>query len=133
MNEETSLDLSQHRTNLSNIRSHLSNERTHLSYLRTGIALISFGVTLNRFSLFLIQNDKVSSFKNRPFLVDTKNVGIGMVTLGSALLIWSIYHFTKTAKEIRTQEVDPSKWSVVIFTSIVAVLGTFTTLWMILS
>jgi putative membrane protein len=113
-------------------RSHLANERTHLSFLRTGVSLISFGVTLNRFSLYLIQSEKVKQYRGTPFLDDTKNVGIGMVILGSALLFWAMYHFLKTAKQIETLDFTPSKWSILSFTLIVAVIGTCTTVWMML-
>lgn len=131
MSEPTALELSQERSDLAEIRSHLANERTHLAYVRTGISLISFGVTLNRFSLYLIQNKHITSLESLPFLSDTKNVGIGMVILGSVLLIWSITNYLKTAKNIQRDNFKPSKWSLIIFTSLVTILGVATTLWMI--
>ena len=125
------MDAAERRTELSNVRSHLANERTQLSFLRTGISLISFGVTLNRFSLFLIQNENMTTHAGVPFLRDTENVGIGMVILGSLLLIWSVQHFLKTAKEIDSSSFKPSKWSLLIFTLAVVVLGTLMTFWLI--
>ncbi|MNJ96860.1 hypothetical protein D3C87_145940 [compost metagenome] len=124
--------MSEHRTELSDVRSHLANERTHLAYLRTGLSLISFGVTLNRFSLFLLQNDMMTRHGGRVFLRDTKNVGIGMVVLGSVLLIWSSAHFLKTAKSIDALEFVPSRWSVLFFTFAVILIGALSTAWMIL-
>ena len=125
------MDSSEQRTALSNLRSHLANERTHLSFLRTGISLISFGVTLNRFSLFLIENNGMATYTGKPFLHDMKNVGIAMVVLGSFLLLWSVYHFLRTAKEIDSATFRPSKWSLLFFTVVVVLLGTLTTVWMI--
>lgn len=124
-------DLSEKRTSLSNLRSHLSNERTHMSYLRTGISLISLGVTMNRFSLFLIQNKEMTRYGGRSLLHDTKNVGIGMVILGCALTIWSIFHFIKTADAINKASFKPAKWSIIIFTMIVIAAGTFAVAWLI--
>ncbi|MBX2987166.1 MAG: DUF202 domain-containing protein [Bdellovibrionaceae bacterium] len=122
--------LSEHRTQLSDIRSHLSNERTHLSYLRTGISLISFGITLNRFSLFLIQENLSSQVGHTLFLHDAKNVGFGMVVLGSLLLFWSMIRFVRTTKAIDELRFQPSKWSILGFTTVVAVMGTIATIWL---
>ena len=112
------------------LRSHLANERTLLAYLRTGIAFISFGLTLNRFSLYLIENNM--NYKGKPFLNDTKNVGIGMVILGTLLLLWAISHFLKTAKEIDALAIAPAKWSLLFFAILVVLMGAATTFWMIL-
>lgn len=125
--------LSEHRTQLSDVRSHLSNERTHLSYLRTGISLISFGVTLNRFSLFLIQSREDSGLRSRMFLHDTKNAGLGMVVLGVIMLIWAIIHFIKTGNAIDKLEFKPARWSLVVFTLAVVLIGAASTIWMIIS
>lgn len=130
MSEERT-DLSEKRTQLSNLRSHLSNERTHLSYLRTGVALISFGVTLNRFSLFLIQSNEMTRYGGRHFLRDAKNVGIGMVVLGSIMLIWAIFHFTSTYSQINDNTYKPTKWPIILFTSLVILVGVSSTVWMI--
>jgi putative membrane protein len=124
--------LSEKRTQLSDVRSHLSNERTHLSYLRTGISLISFGVTLNRFSLFLIQSNEMPRHKGRSLLHDTTNIGIGMVVIGCIMLLWSVFHFVKTADAIDNLSFKPSKWSILIFSGIIIVMGTFATAWMIM-
>lgn len=125
-------DLSEQRTQLSDVRSHLSNERTHMSYLRTGIALISFGVTLNRFSLFLLENRETYRLRGRSLLHDTENAGIGMVSLGCLLLVWSVFHFLKTAKAIDNLDFKPAKWSIIAFSSIIIITGTYATVWMIL-
>jgi putative membrane protein len=131
MNEPTTLDLAKNRSDLAKARSHLANERTHLAYIRTGIALISFGVTLNRFSLYLIQNDKLTSYKSVPFLHDTKKVGVGMVILGSFLLIWSIIKFLRTARNINYLTFKPAKWSIVVFTTFITIFAVASTLWML--
>lgn len=129
-------DLSEYRTALSekrtaegDIRSHLANERTLMAYQRTGISLISFGVTLNRFSIYLLQNE-VSQGSGRDALHDTKYAGIGMVILGSAMLMWSVVHYLKTANVIDKSLIAQSSRSVLVFSIIVFLLGTATTVWM---
>lgn len=100
--------------------------------LRTGISLISFGITLNRFSLFLIQNDKYQD-QGMHFLHETKNVGIGMVMIACCLLLWSIYHFIKTDKAIDTLSFRPVHWSLVSFTAVILICAITMTVWMIRS
>ncbi|MNL51122.1 hypothetical protein D3C87_1741950 [compost metagenome] len=100
-----------------------------MAYQRTGISLISFGVTLNRFSIYLLQNE-VSKSGARDALHDTKYAGIGMVILGSAMLMWSVVHYLKTANVIDKALIAQSSRSVLIFSIIVIFLGTATTVWM---
>src|SRR5262245_385018 len=72
---------------------HLANERTYLAYLRTSISLISFGITINRFSLYLIQSDKVPERALSHWaMVDVGRVGFGMVVFGLLLMIWAPLH-----------------------------------------
>jgi putative membrane protein len=125
-------ELSVHRTDLSTARSHLANERTHLAYMRTAISLISFGITMNRFSWFLIENKSLSRYGGRTFLHDSKNVGIGMVVLGSAMLIWSLFRYRSTAHGIDTDDVHPSHRSVLVFTLALILIGTVSTVWLMI-
>ena len=99
--------LSEHRTGLSELRSHLSNERTHLSYLRTAVSLIGFGITLNRFSIYLRQEKHLEPSASRMLLRNTGNVGSGMVLLGLALLVWSLYRYWHVSKEIEAGSAQP--------------------------
>ncbi|WP_373997955.1 YidH family protein [Bdellovibrio bacteriovorus] len=138
-------DLSEHRTSLSEhrtemgeqrsqlatMRSHLANERTHLAYMRTGISLISFGITINRFAWFLIDNKSLARY-GHSFLHDTKNLGIGMVFLGCAMLIWSLFNYRNTAKSIQSNIYHPSHRSVLSFTLVLILVGVVSTVWLIL-
>jgi putative membrane protein len=128
---ENRTSMSVKRTAESDVRSHLANERTLLAYQRTGISLISFGVTLNRFSIFLLQNE-LSKEGGRAILHETKYAGLGMVMLGSAMLIWSVVHYLKTANVIDKALIAQSSRSVLVFSMIVILLGTATTVWMFL-
>ncbi|WP_374028180.1 YidH family protein [Bdellovibrio bacteriovorus] len=131
-------DLSEHRTELSEsrsdlsaVRSHLANERTHLAYMRTGISLVSLGITMNRFSWFLLENKEISRYGGRPFLHDAKNTGLGMVILGCAMLIWSLYRYSQTAKQIESHHYLPAHRSVRVFTLALILIGIVSVLWMI--
>lgn len=127
-------ELSENRTTLSTLRSHLSNERTHLSYLRTAIALIGFGITLNRFAIYLIQNQAPDApLRGATGLQDTKWVGLGMVVLGFAVLVWATFRFHRTSRDIELRRYH-TDWRAVLTASLLfLLLGAVTTLWLFLA
>lgn len=123
-------ELSEERSSLSSVRSHLANERTHLAYMRTGISLISLGITMNRFSWFLIENKNMSRFGGHTFLEDAKNVGVGMVVLGSLMLAWSLFRYNSTVKSIDSGVFAPPHKFIWGFTLLLILTGTISTIWL---
>lgn len=121
-------ELSEHRTLLSNARSYMANERTHLAYFRTSLSLMSFGITLNRFSIYLRENKITTS--HHGILRQTESVGLGMVLLGLALLIWALYRFRKVSHEIETDTYESPKESITIMTLAIIALGGVTAIWL---
>lgn len=114
---------------------HLSNERTYLAYLRTSVSLISFGITINRFSIYLMQSERLSPGASRRVLgvgVDAERVGIGMVILGMALLAWASVRYTQIAGEIERQEFRPKPRVIWVLTGTVLVLALSGLVWMFL-
>lgn len=124
--------LSMHRTGLSDLRSHLSNERTHLAYLRTVISLIGFGVTINRFSIYLQEQGRLARDQSGPMLRNTENAGAGMVLLGLALLVWSLYRYWHVNQDIRKAQFRPLHGAVIAVTVLLILLGGATTVWLFL-
>lgn len=123
--------LSVYRTQVSNLRSHLANERTHLSYLRTTISLVGFGITLNRFAIYLMQEGKAPETTHR-LLKDTGHAGIGMVILGLALLVWSIYRYWRVGQDIdRGEYVARQKGTLGASIALLAI-GGVTAVWLFL-
>jgi inner membrane protein YidH len=119
------------RTGLADLRSHLANERTHLAYLRTAVSLISFGITLNRFSVFLEQQGELKPGQGtRAMLHSTGDVGIGMVMLGLALVVWSLYRFWHVNRDIVLGNFHPLKGSVFAYTLLVVLLGGLSAVWL---
>jgi putative membrane protein len=119
------------RTGLADLRSHLANERTHLAYVRTAISLMSFGITLNRFTVFLEQQGTLVAGKGtRSMLHDTGNVGSGMLVLGLALIVWSLYRYWHVNRDIVTGQFQPLKGSVFAYTVFVILLGGLSALWL---
>lgn len=120
--------LATYRTRVSNLRSHLANERTHLSYLRTTVSLVGFGITLNRFSIYLIQQGAEPG--TRALLRNTENAGLGMVVLGLAILLWSIYRYWRVGQDIERGEYVPRQRGTLVASVGLLLLGGLTALWL---
>jgi putative membrane protein len=120
--------LSGYRTSVSKLRSHLANERTHLAYLRTTVSLIGFGITINRFSIYLVQQKMAPDHDH--MLRNTGNAGLGMVLLGLALLIWSVYRYWRVSDDIE-RGLYVSRYRAVLLASLgLLFLGGMTALWL---
>lgn len=119
------------RTDLADLRSHLANERTHLAYLRTAVSFISFGITLNRFSVFLEQQGALMPGQHaREMLRDTGNVGAGMVILGLAVVVWSLYRYWHVNRDIASGIFRPLTKGVIAYTFFVLALGGISAVWL---
>lgn len=121
-----------HRTGLSDLRSHLSNERTHLSYLRTAISLIGFGITINRFSIYLQQQEKLAMDATGPALRSAEHAGTGMLVIGLALIVWSLYRYWHVNQDIERGQFRPLHRAVIMLTVLLIVSGVSTTIWLLL-
>ncbi|SEA39018.1 YidH family protein [Variovorax sp. YR216] len=127
----SSTQLAEHRTALSDARSHLANERTHLAYLRTSLSLMSFGITINRFSIYLQQRGEADKLGHASFpFRDTANVGLGMVVLGIALLLWALLRYRRVHAQIVEERFEPSSLSVSLLTIAIIVLGAASAVWL---
>lgn len=124
--------LSIKRTGLSDLRSHLSNERTHLSYLRTAISLIGFGITINRFSLYLQEHGRITENQTGPMLRSSEHAGAGMVVIGLALIVWSLYRYWHVNQDIERAHFRPLHRAVVMLTVLLVLAGGFTAAWLFL-
>ena len=111
------------------MRDHLANERTYLAYMRSAIALVSFGITINRFSLFLLEKQIISKTQSS-LLNHAESLGIMMVFLGMACMIWGAIHFTDVSNQIETGTFRPRKGVIWIITILVLVFSSVTVYWL---
>lgn len=118
-------------TLLAKVRTHLANERTHLAYLRTTVSLIGFGITINRFSLYLIENNDAPQ-AGRMFLKDVSNAGLGMVALGLALLVWSLYRYRCVSLDIEQGRYVSRHKGMFVASIGLLLMGGLTALWLFL-
>jgi len=91
------------------IRDHLANERTYLAYLRTSLSLLSLGISVNRFSLYLLEKNKISlDTSSGVTLLGAEYLGMGMAVLGLILLVYGIVRFTQMNGQIEAQAYRPN-------------------------
>jgi putative membrane protein len=84
-----------------------------VAYLRTSVSLMSFGLAINRFSIYLEQPREAPS---RPrfssTLVGSEQLGIAMVFLGMALLVWASVYYKQVFRQIEGRNFHPIRRSI---------------------
>ena len=104
-------------------REHQANERTFLAWLRTSIALIGFGFAIARFGLFLRQFEAAPPASGPPAILDSQNLGIGLVAFGITVIILAAWRYNQVFWQIEAGAYQPSRLAVWILTSIITLLG----------
>lgn len=89
-------ELSSHRTALSLERTMMSADRTQMSALRTSLSLIGFGFTIYKFFQEVGKEAGLAETLNHP----ARNLGVGMVVLGVALLIAGLFNRHKLMRAL---------------------------------
>lgn len=111
------------------ISEHLANERTFLAFLRTAISLLTFGISINRFSLFLIQQQKLEHGRVMFGMVRAEQAGLGMILAGAVLMVFALVRFQSTGRSIEAQTFSPKTGFAVVASAII-VLSSITALWL---
>ena len=120
-------------TRLTHLSEHLANERTYLAYMRTSVSLMSFGIAINRFSMYLEQShDTPASEHLGGRLVSSAQLGIGMVFLGLALLVWAAVHYDMVLRRIEEQDFHARPRPIYILTALVLIFGITGVVWLFL-
>ena len=129
---EASKAVAEH-TRLTHLSEHLANERTYLAYLRTAVSLMSFGIAINRFSMYLEQShDTPNGPRLGGKLVSSEELGIGMVFLGLALLVWAAIHYDMVLRRIEEQDFRARPRPIYILTALVLISGISSVVWLFL-
>jgi putative membrane protein len=88
----------------------LANQRTFLAWLRTSLALIGLGFVVSRFGLFLRElgiRTKESIIAQSSIHSHSSLIGISMVFLGAALIIYALKNYLETNKAIQRGTYPP--------------------------
>ena len=86
--DDSSVELSRHRTGMSLQRTRMSADRTLMAVIRTSLSLITFGFTIFQFFRSLRETDLLTGTSH-----GARNFGLALVSVGVAFLILGIgYH-----------------------------------------
>jgi putative membrane protein len=128
---ETDSAITQH-MRLTHLSEHLANDRTYLAYLRTAVSLMSFGLAINRFGLYLAQLPEAPSQRRlSSALIGSEQVGIAMVFLGMALLIWASIYYNQVFQQIETMNFRPIRRNIFVMTVLVLIVGLSGVVWLL--
>ena len=130
---ETAPALAQH-ARVTHLTEHLANERTYLAYLRTSVSLMSFGLAINRFSLYLEELPEAPTrHRFSSALIGTGQLGIAMVFLGMALLVWAAVYYNRVFHQIEAMNFRPARTSNLVMTALVLIAGLSGLVWLVIS
>jgi len=109
------------------LQQYLANQRTFLSWVRTSIALIGLGFAIERFSLFLqqfrlIANPNTTGNAASATAHDySALVGIGMIIVGTGLIIYALKNYLESNKTIASGKYMPK--NAIIYTASATIIG----------
>jgi putative membrane protein len=110
------------------LQQYLANQRTFLSWVRTSIALIGLGFAIERFSIFLQQfrliadpdtagNAAASATAHQYSAL----VGIGMIVIGTGLIIYALKNYLDSNKTIASGRYMPK--NTIVYTASATIMG----------
>jgi putative membrane protein len=109
------------------LQQYLANQRTFLSWVRTSIALIGLGFAIERFSIFLQQfrlianPDTAGNAASASAHEYSALVGIGMIVVGTGLVIYALKNYLDSNKTIASGRYMPK--NAIIFAASATIMG----------
>jgi putative membrane protein len=109
------------------LQQYLANQRTFLSWVRTSIALIGLGFAIERFSIFLQQfrliadPDTAGNAASSTAHEYSALVGIGMIVIGTGLIIYALKNYLDSNKTIASGRYMPK--NAIVYTASAAIMG----------
>jgi inner membrane protein YidH len=106
---------------------YLANQRTFLSWVRTSIALIGLGFAIERFSVFLQQfpliagTDVTANASSATAYSYSALVGIGMIIVGTSLIVYALKNYLDTNKTIASGRYMPR--NAIVYTASATIIG----------
>ncbi len=109
------------------LQQYLANQRTFLSWVRTSIALIGLGFAIERFSIFLQQFRLIADPHTTGNAASGTTheysalVGIGMIFVGTVLIIYALKNYLDSNKTIASGRYMPK--NAIIYTASATIIG----------
>lgn len=106
------------------INEHLANERTFLAWIRTAIGVMAFGFVVVKFSLFIRQIAIVTGTQDElPRPGYSRPMGIGIVILGVASLLFGAWRYYRTAQQIQSSKYSHHSTILYTFVAFLLIIG----------
>ena len=109
------------------LQQYLANQRTFLSWVRTSIALIGLGFAIERFSIFLQQFRLIADPHTTGNAASGTTheysalVGIGMIFVGTVLIIYALKNYLDSNKTIASGRYMPK--NAIVYTASATIIG----------
>ena len=110
------------------LQQYLANQRTFLSWVRTSIALIGLGFAIERFSIFLQQFRLIADPDTASNAAASATahqysalVGIGMIVIGTGLIIYALKNYLDSNKTIASGRYMPK--NTIVYTASATIMG----------
>jgi putative membrane protein len=109
------------------LQQYLANQRTFLSWVRTSVALIGLGFAIERFSIFLQQfrliagTDAIGNTSSATAHEYSALVGIGMIIVGTSLIVYALKNYLDTNKTIASGRHMPK--NAIVYTASATIIG----------
>lgn len=109
------------------LQQYLANQRTFLSWVRTSIALIGLGFAIERFSIFLQQFRLIADPHTTGNAASGTTheysalVGIGMIFVGTFLIIYALKNYLDSNKTIASGRYMPK--NAIVYTASATIIG----------
>jgi inner membrane protein YidH len=110
------------------LQQYLANQRTFLSWVRTSIALIGLGFAIERFGLFLQQFRLIADPDTAGNAATSATaheysalVGIGMIVIGTGLIIYALKNYLDSNKTIASGRYMPK--NAIVYTASATIIG----------
>jgi putative membrane protein len=110
------------------LQQYLANQRTFLSWVRTSIALIGLGFAIERFGLFLQQFRLIADPDTAGNAAASATaheysalVGIGMIVIGTGLIIYALKNYLDSNKTIASGRYMPK--NAIVYTASATIIG----------
>ena len=109
------------------LQQYLANQRTFLSWVRTSVALIGLGFAIERFSIFLQQfrliagSDAIGNTSSATAHEYSALVGIGMIVVGTGLIIYALKNYLDSNKTIASGRYMPK--NAIVYTASATIIG----------
>jgi inner membrane protein YidH len=109
------------------LQQYLANQRTFLSWVRTSIALIGLGFAIERFSIFLQQFRLIVDPNTTGNSISATSheysalVGIGMIIVGTALIVYALKNYLDSNKTIALGRYKPK--NAIVYTASATIIG----------